>query len=210
MLVSFLIPTRNRIESLIGGIQSITQKASSDVQLEILARVDEDDYVTLAARNQIQAEIIVGPRWCGYNSAHLFFNEMAAKSHGDWIFPWNDDIFMVTKKWDKLLPPASKSTIIWITIPGSWTWAHPVMSRRLYDAWGCFSYGVPCDAWILNQWMAAGGVPDPNIVNSITVDHRRDEANILANGIRTEDCVAPPASTAPKQKDFVKLLRDLM
>lgn len=210
MIVSFLIPTRGRLQSLLDGIRSIKEKASPDVQVEILIRIDEDDGETLAGRDRIpkDVEIVIGPRWCGYDSVHVFYNELAVKSHGDWIILWNDDTFMKTHHWDKLLPPADRAQVVWLHSPTSWTWAFPAMTRKLYELWGCFARSPPTDACIFDIWKTAGKpIPNPeDHSRQIIVDHRRNEANIRALGINPKDKIFPPYN--PIGKDLVELLRD--
>jgi len=211
MKVSFLIPTRGRLQSLLGGIESIKKTASPDVQIEILIRVDDNDTETLAGRSQIPSDVIVvvGPRWLGYDSGCLFFNELAAKSTGDWIIPWNDDIFMKTKHWDKLLPPFDNINIVWLHITGSWTWAHPIMTRKLYKLWGCFSPYSPCDACIFTIWRTAGKPLQESKDFKITVEHHRNEADIIKRAIRPQDKVAPPRDPAIKTAgELAELLRN--
>lgn len=194
MLVSFLIPTRGRLSSLIEGIQSIKEKASPEAKIEFLVRADEDDAETLAGRNRIIGEVLVGPRWCGYNSVYRFYNELAAKSIGDWLVLWNDDTFMKTRDWDRLLPSPDRAQVIWLHSPTSCTWAFPAMSRKLYELWGCFAPSSPADTIIFELWRQAGKpLPDPNDHSGqIVVDHRRDEKQMLAMGLRPEQMVNPP------------------
>lgn len=208
MIVSFLIPTRGRFQGLLDGIESIRKKASSHVQLEFLVRIDQDDEGTLAIVNRIPGDVIIGPRWSGYNSIPTFLNELAAKSHGDWIIPWSDDMFMKTRHWDKLLPKADRVQISWLDLPGSWKWALPIMTRKLYKLWGCFAPSPPVDAAIVQMWQAAGkSLPDRPI--QIIVEHRRNEANIRKLAIQPKDIVPPPPSQNPIDNDqLVKLLRD--
>lgn len=208
MIISFLIPTRGRFQGLLDGIESIKKTASSNVQLEFLVRIDQDDEGTLAIRDRIPGEIIVGPRWCGYNSIHTFLNELAEKSHGDWIIPWSDDMFMKTHHWDKVLPPADRAQISWLDLPGSWTWALPIMTRKLYNLWGCFALSPPVDAALFQMWQAAGK-PLPDHPIKITVEHRRNEANIFALAIQPKDAVSPPPpQNNINNNDLLKLLRD--
>lgn len=213
MIVSFLIPTHRRLQLLIDGIQSIREKASPDVQVEIIVRVDEDDYETLAGRDRIQGKVIVGPRWLGSESQHIFFNEMAAKSHGDWLVAWNDDLFMVTHHWDKLLPPADRARMTWLHSPTSVEFAFVAMTRQMYELWGCFVPPYePIDYVIHKICQAAGKLTADQYDHStqIIVDHRRNEDNIRAFLIRPEDRVQPPHN--PNDKTFgelVKLLRDV-
>lgn len=208
MIVSFLIPTRGRIQSLLDSIQSIKDKASPDVQLEFLVRIDDNDYETLAARDRISGEIVVGPRWLGYDSISIFANELAAKSHGDWLIGWNDDTFMQTHHWDKLLPPADRAQIIWFHAPGSNSYVVPAMTRKLYELWGVFCPGTPCDILIF-QICKDAGKPLPEDSSQILVDHQRSAANISTLGIWLEDRVIPPQGPSMKSTDeLVRLFRD--
>lgn len=223
MKVSFLIPTRERLPSLLEGIQSIKKTASPDVDVEFLVRIDDDDHDTLAGRDFIPGEVIIGPRWCGYDCVHIFYNELAAKSRGDWIILWNDDTFMKTYYWDKLLPLADSAKVIWLYSPTSWSWAFPAMTRKLYELWGCFVPSGPADLSIMihsanntdsrifDIWLASGKpIPNPEEhLTQIVVDHKRDEANIRAIDIKPENKVSPPQNYANKKfDDLVKLLRD--
>lgn len=199
MIVSFLIPTRGRLQALIDGIQSIRELASPDVQVEILVRIDEDDYETLAGRDRIPGEVIVGHRWCGYQCLDIFYNELATKSHGDWLICWSDDTFIKTHNWDRLLPSADSAQVIWLHSPTSWTWAFPAISRKLYELWDCLSPGVPIDSVILEIWKKAGRpIPNPEDHSAqIIIEHRRDENNIRALGILPENIVMPPKALRP-------------
>lgn len=211
MIVSFLIPTRQRLQALLEGVQSIKENASPDVQLEFLVRIDDNDYETLAGRDHIPGKIIVGPRWHGYNSVSTFLNELAAKSHGDWITPWNDDMFMQTHHWDKLLPTTDRAQIIWACVPGSNSYVIPIMSRRLYDLWGC--YAPPCtpsDICIFQICKAAGKpLPPEDHSGQIVIIHKRDPVNIGMIAIRPEDVVSTPKDPNMKGTDeLTRLLRD--
>ncbi len=212
MLVSFIIPTRQRVTKLIEAINSIKNKASSDVKLEFFVRIDNDDYETLAVRDRIPAEILIGPRWCGFNSIATYLNELAKKTNGDWIIPWSDDMFMQTQDWDKLLPPADHAEIRWCSLPGSWLWALPFMSKKLYNLWGCFTGGNPTDAWLVNIWKAAGKklpTEEEMSIGHIVVNHPRNEINIAEIGIKPKDCTpAPIDSNMKSPEELVRLLRE--
>ena len=194
LTISFLIPTRGRLQMLIDAIKSIREKASPDVQLEILVRVDEDDHETLAGRDCIQGTIIVGPRWCGYESVPIFVNDLATKCHGDWIIPWNDDAFMVTAQWDKLLPTADGIQVIWFL--ASYEWAFPVISRKLYDLWGCvIPQHIAADAVLHQIWQASGRQCNKVKVH---VNHLSDGKAAVKLAIKPENKVSPPPNVLCK------------
>ncbi len=210
MIVSFLIPTRGRLNALLDGIQSIKNHASPDVKMEFLVRIDQDDGDTLAGRDRIPGEVVVGPRWCGYDCVFMFYNELAAKSHGDWLILWNDDTFMKSANWDRLLPPPDRAQVIWLHSSTSWTWAFPAITRKLYELWGCFSPNTPADACIFQMWQNAGKpIPNPDDhSNQIIIEHRRNEENTLALGLRRENIVDYPPPNTYNADNLIKLLRE--
>lgn len=212
MIVSFLIPTRQRLQALLDGIKSIKETASPDVQLEFLIRVDEDDSETLAGRDCIPGKVIVGPRYCGYRSNHVFVNELAANSHGDWLVIWNDDAFMRCQDWDKLLPPTDRAQVLWLRVPGTIEFGFPIMTRKLYELWGCFAPGMPADTFIYNICkMADVPIPDiPQSSNILLVEHIRNEVNIHMLESWSGERVNPPGTYLNKKtnEELAKLLHD--
>lgn len=195
MVVSFLIPTRGRLSMLLDVIKSIREKASSDVDVEILVRIDDDDQETLAGRQLIQAEAIIGPRWCGYESVTMFINDMANKSRGDWIIPWNDDAFVVTDQWDKFLPSANDLKIVWLH--ASYEWAFPVISRKLLEIWGCvIPQQAAADAVLHEIWRVSGRPCDKV---DIYVNHLSDGKAFVKLAIDPKNKVNPPPHMSYRQ-----------
>jgi len=206
LTVSFLIPTRGRLQMLIDAIRSIKENASPEVQVEILVRIDEDDHETLAGRDRIQGEIIVGPRWCGYESVTMFINDMAAKSRGDWIVPWNDDAFMMTDQWDKLLSPVDDVKILWFR--ASYEWAFPVVNRKLYELWGCvIPQTAAADAVLHEIWRVSGRSCDKV---EIYVNHLSDGKACKKLAINPRNKVTPPQNSSSKSAAILsELLRNV-
>jgi hypothetical protein len=202
LTISFLIATRGRLQLLIDAIRSIKENASPDVELEFLVRVDEDDYETLAGRDRIQGELIIGPRWCGYESVTMFINDLAAKSHGDWLIPWNDDSFMMTSKWDKLLPPADSIQIIWFH--ASYEWAFPAISRKVYELWGCILPMQAAADAILHEIWRESGRPCNKV--EVYVNHLSDGKASQKLAIRPEKKVPPPQNPAYKNTSALSAL----
>lgn len=196
MIVSFIIPTRRRLQSLLESIESIKKNASPDVQVEILVKIDDDDYETLVGKDRIQGDITIGPRWGGNHSVYIFANELAAKSHGDWIVGWNDDLFMVTHNWDKFLPqidPKNCAFLTWFQ-RGSYTFEFPVMTRKLYELWECFAPGPSADFMLHKIWVNAGK-PIPEQPIKVNCEHRRSQANCELLWIRPEEATPAPVNS---------------
>ena len=105
MLVSILLPTRGRLESLEKSVKSLIDNAIEPEKVEILMRIDDDDEVSLSNMEKIKnlhthTQVIVGSRHKGYQSLHTFCNELAEQATGKWLFIWNDDAIMISEGWD--------------------------------------------------------------------------------------------------------------
>lgn len=93
-LVSILIPSRKRIQSLMDALISIHQSAKAS-DFEILVRLDDDDKESLAERDMLYrvfgCTIFVGPR-LGYEALDLgYYSSLEEKSSGTWSFIFGDD-----------------------------------------------------------------------------------------------------------------------
>lgn len=106
-LVSVLLPTRCRSESLCEAIDSIYSLAEDKSSVEFIFKIDDDDPDTIRASESLSRILpiksIVSPRGRGYHDMHHWVNQMCALSEGDWLFLFNDDARMKTQGWDKLL-----------------------------------------------------------------------------------------------------------
>lgn len=125
MIVSFLIPTRQRLQALLDGIQSIKEKASPDVQLEFLVRIDEDDYDTLTYRHRIPTDVQVNFGYA-FSPKTMYWKHMTALAFsqkiGDsvpnedwyeekwikWDYERNNENLEVSKGYEHLIPLAEK------------------------------------------------------------------------------------------------------
>ncbi|MDE2095747.1 MAG: glycosyltransferase [Patescibacteria group bacterium] len=111
-LVSVLLPTRKRPESLVASIESIVNNMKDPIRIEFLLKVDDDDLATIQVCSSLSAKIPnfhfeVSPRGAGYGDMHLWLNRLVVKATGDWVLLWNDDARMLTKYWDEGLVNAT-------------------------------------------------------------------------------------------------------
>lgn len=107
--ISVMFPTRNRVDLLRKSLNSLIDKASSMVGIEILIAIDDDDQATIDFVNNelvpeynernIVMKAYTFPR-LGYSQFNRYMNYMADESEGNWLFLWNDDAIMVTENWD--------------------------------------------------------------------------------------------------------------
>ena len=111
-VISILLPTRGRRETLRKSLDSLVSKANHPERLEILFGVDEDDQSVIDYIKEEIAEDLkeVGIearasifKPLGYENLHIYVNTLAGAATGDWFFFWNDDCLMVSEGWDDVI-----------------------------------------------------------------------------------------------------------
>lgn len=154
-ICSVLMPTRNRPELLQDSIDSFLQLAFHPQQVEIIVRVHDDDYGTLAwaGRRDRKVRVVIGDTEQGYGSLHKFMNCVAAMSDGDWLWPAGDDSRMLTAGWDRLLRehtlmPRETCTVLLPTVTNFPGRRYLVLSRGFYRALGHMGLTPHCDCYI--------------------------------------------------------------
>lgn len=142
-IVSVLMPTRGRVDTMQETVASYFEKATAPAQVEMLVRVHEDDAETRAWMDSRDKSIrvVMGDTERGYGSCDHFLNCLAAVSNGDWLWPCADDHRMLTQGWDEVLrqrlPEPRKTPMLLTAKVANWPNGRvPVMSRGLYRALG--------------------------------------------------------------------------
>lgn len=155
--ISMLLPARGRPENLRASVASVFDLAADPDRVEVLIRLDDDDRHIAAELRALRdlggmgTRILVetGAR-LGYAQMHGYYNGLAARALGEWLYLWNDDIEGLTPRWDDLLRDAPPFSVQWprrdITTTTDFTL--PVLGRPVYDAIGHVSVNAYCDAWI--------------------------------------------------------------
>ena len=132
MLVSFLIPSRGRPQSLLATLESIISTYSYTHPAEILIAFDEDDAESLnlietillkftdlkneERGNVLQIKIFTVERM-GYHQLHEYYNFLVDKARGHLCWLFNDDAVIIGDKWDIRLEndyQNSKSELIYM------------------------------------------------------------------------------------------------
>lgn len=111
--ISVLIPTRHRTERLKTLFESFEATVDNIASAEFIFRIDDDDPETkqflIDMSNEDRIKTVVGPRYQGYDSMPLFFNEMFRVATGDVLMCGNDDMIFRTVGWpEKLLEAANR------------------------------------------------------------------------------------------------------
>lgn len=186
---SMLLPARGRPQHLRASVESIFRSASSPSDVEVLVRLDDDDrhlQAELAVLRAIGREqgvegnitVEVGPRK-GYRLMMDYWNELAAKAQGDWIYLWNDDIEGITAVWDDLLREAPAFSIQWPRrdITATTDFTLPVIGKPVYEALGHVSVNAYADAWIADY----SGFAGTSIIRDdvVFMHHRLNDETLL-------------------------------
>jgi glycosyltransferase involved in cell wall biosynthesis len=157
MLVSILMPTRNRLQNLEKAVTSIVNTASSKNNYEILFGVDSDDQnsiesipVLLQDKN-INYKIIITERKY-YKGFHLYLYELYKNSSGDLLWSFPDDLEILTKNWDLLLLENKNSFYIMVDMGpaySNWTFSLvPIISRKWIEITNRFAENSQTDLWL--------------------------------------------------------------
>jgi hypothetical protein len=114
--------------------------------VEFWAALDPDDDPPPADMDWVNFHI--ASRRYGYAHLNQYYNELAEKSSGKWLFMWNDDAAMITYGWDDAVMKAPEDQVLYaphypLTHEGN---CFPIVPMAWVRAWGYFS-PYPCNDW---------------------------------------------------------------
>lgn len=173
-----LLPTRGRLKKLDESLSSLEATVSSSSNIEVVARVDEDDVQTLdflrSNPRTFDVSIIVGSRGNGYADLHLMYNAMCARARGRFLFLWNDDAVMKTADWDLELAKHDDGKLCYLRSKVSDSrnrdsFLFPIVHRSYYDTLGHFSLSPHNDTYVHSVFTR---LPGTFRGTNIVVDHR--------------------------------------
>jgi hypothetical protein len=146
-VISVLVPSRLRPELLARSIGSL-----GEGDFETLVRVDDDDprlesYLALPG-----VDVVVGPHH-GYGSLQRYYNELADRASGDWLFVWNDDCLMQTPDWLDIVRSYDGKMAVLNPDTNHDNWeidmnVFPIFPRRMVELMGHLSLNNHNDSWI--------------------------------------------------------------
>jgi len=123
-IISLIIPTRNRAESLRRLFQSIEETCKSMENLEVLLGIDTDDTNTTRfveeyiKNNKLLIKAVIGNRGKGYVDLHKRVTELCQKSSGRFLLFLADDVQFLNENWDEKIQAtynnAYRDNIYWI------------------------------------------------------------------------------------------------
>jgi hypothetical protein len=183
-LISILIPTRNRFDSLLKAIGSILKTTKHLEKIEIILRFDSDDINSLSRTSELPTDkidinIMIGPRY-KYIELHKYVNEMCEKTTGEFIAWFNDDCVIETEGWDEIIEKYIGKIVCFYpnnkeTGGGN---IFPIISRKIYEILGHFSLSQQVDSWQAVVGKSAGievKIDDVIFIHNRKQDYVSDE-----------------------------------
>ncbi len=208
-MISVLLPSRGRPESLAASIGSLRDLAHQSVDIEVLVAADDDDPPTIRAARDIGAEVLVSPRY-GYDRLHMYVNTLAHRARGEWLLLWNDDARMLTPGWGRRVSEAPIG-VLWPAHNGSqFLNVFPAVHRSIVEALGHFSLSPHCDSWMQDVAEAVGAHHHIDVAVlhdrfDLTGGHDDQTYREAQTGYRTADYHSPEM-VALRQRD-IEILR---
>lgn len=208
--VSFVTGSRGRYELMVESIASLESKPGN-WDMHIAIDPDEEQMNEYLALHSDRVHVYVMPERYGYKQLHRYYNQMAKKADGDWLFNWNDDAQMLTEDWyDKIV--AHDHKIAQVLSPyDPVNNLFPVISRRWYEVLKHYSLSPHVDSWVqqIGEWTGSQVfVPDLLIhhngieMKDPTYMQGREDIKLTAPEFSGE------AMTALRHADADKIRRD--
>lgn len=156
-LVSFLLPTRQRVALATRSITRLAELAADPAAIEIVLGIDEDDkqsgvdimFECLPLGVQLQ---VLPFEPMGYANLHRYNNALAKASRGAWLAIWNDDVLMETPQYDDVLRDQHAFVVLDPTVsnaaPVFRTGLFPVVPRQWLTTLGHLSANPHCDTYM--------------------------------------------------------------
>lgn len=209
--ISFLIPTRKRVEQCIFSINKIIELSINKNTYEFLLAFDEDDetrniIIDYLSVNGINHKYIVTPRY-GYHSLHNYYNELYKISRGKYLWGWNDDAFILTKGWDDILinniNPNRIYDVYIFKSNDIYNKIAPLINKELVNYFGYISLNTHYDSWI--DQLIQGIIPY-YLIDQIEIFHN-DKVNNVMNidysEVLNSNSISSPEFSTPRVQTLI-------
>jgi hypothetical protein len=190
MLVTVLLPTRQRPHLVERSIRSLLANADTPADVEIAVAFDQDDdqsreYLNSMPWNELVnsfgavSKVFETPIW-GYSELHKYYNLLAEHAHGQWLLIWNDDAVMKTPGWDSLI--RDHADFVGLLHMSTENYRDkfalfPLIPRVWTNIFGCVSLSNSNDSWIQHICLEAQAIQRIDA----TVFH--DRADLTGNNL---------------------------
>ena len=206
-VISVLLPTRGRVKDFTESVEGLRDLAADISAIEFLVAADPDDEETITAAEKLGVTLHVSPQRYGYRGLHHYYNYLAARASGEWLFIWNDDCRILTRHWDEIIrksPPA----ILHLTgnyVPGHNSF--PVLPREWAELLGHLTVTEGVDLWIHDLGRMTSTMRRiPVRVQHLRINHDATAAERDARNVQAElDIFNSPAAQQARWNDAQKL-----
>jgi len=215
-MISFILPTRKRLPYAIRTLTSTFNSCSDPSNLEILLGIDEDDTESLQLipflkGYDVSYKILVTKRY-GYHNLHLYVNDLCKLASKDYVWLWNDDIYIKQDNWDKTIEShlVSSLEVYEFQYRGTGQLFFPLVPKKITDWLGHFSLNAHNDSWmydIVREIIPIKTIPI-NIINNRDTNSLNIDYSEVDNSYKIS---SPQYFTMVKERELDrKRLRELV
>lgn len=184
MLITVLLPTRQRTSLVERSVQSLLDLADNPEHIEIAVAYDQDDteshtyfasesWSTLVSKYGASSQTHQTPQW-GYQELHNYYNLLAEHSTGKWLLIWNDDALMKTAGWDTMIKNEQDYMGMLHMVTENYRpkfALFPLIPRKWIEIFGAVSLSNSNDSWIHHICLEAEAI---KVIDAVVFHDRAD------------------------------------
>ena len=209
-LVSFLIPSRKRLDMLKASLDSLRETCADPKNIEAIVIFDEDDLKTIESFKELKFDFkvlqIISKRF-GYYGLHHYINNAFTISSGKWFWLWNDDLKMVGLNWDEVISEYGEQFVVLNPRNTHPYWQNycldatisPVVPRKWYEITNRFSAYNQYDTYINEV-----AYPLNLIINEDRLINFHGQVEDEVSAGISYDTVQIPAQECKKDRDLIR------
>jgi len=144
-LISFLIPTRGRINYLRQTLNNITDQFKDNLNdIEFILKIDIDDLETqeiVKEKFNVSIKFLISDRLEGYPSLARFITDLANLSDSYFLWPINDDMSII--ELSNLVEVLNQNKEVISIVNEHDNSEFPIFNYKVFEAWGRkFEYNI--------------------------------------------------------------------
>lgn len=199
-IISFILPTKNRVQRLKLALDSLFNTCYDKYNFEVLCGVDQDDFDTINFLSQYSTTHpnvkYYGFSEKGYENIYKIQNILATKASGNFLAFYTDDAVYTSLNWDLVVKEYLNKFIIfnplilsmehyvrgtYDTLPGYVFCVLPIIPKKLVELTGRISNNTASDSWV-SELVYNANIPyiqeDNIIISHFRFDETQNENDI--------------------------------
>lgn len=192
-IVSFLLPTKNRIDKLNKALDSLFDTCYDKHNFEVLCGVDQDDFQTIQFLDNYILDHSNVKYYLfeekGYENIYKISNSLALKSSGNFIAFYTDDAIYTSLNWDLVVKEYLNKFVVlnpmvshmehyvrgtYESLPEYMFCVFPIIPKKLIELTGRVANNTAADSWI-SELVFNANIPYIQEDNIILSHFRFDE-----------------------------------